>query len=178
MIQFKKFRTSFGTRQFLWKLVFLLGIILIRAAFLLLIIFCGGVYFRITRDYVWVVADLMRILIICYCIVTCFESIRTLVSHWLGYVTMILALISDNLLQFCHLSGSSNHHRSTMHLLWFSWIWVIWNERKRSHFQTQWALLTSTIRQLFFSSPKNLRFNNNNNKKKIKKFSIYLWTPC
>jgi len=110
--------TSFGARQFLWKLVFLFGVSF-RTTFLLLIIFVAKLYFIISSNYVWVVADLMRI-IICSCIVT----FSNLFVHWLGYVTVISTFIFDHLFQFGHLGGSPKHYRSTIHLLCLSCIWV------------------------------------------------------
>lgn len=119
------------------NLTIIIYIILFRIALLLLIIFCS----EASSNYVWVVVDLMRIFIICFLHCSFFGSIWTFVSYWLGYFTVTLARISDHLLQFGHLGGSSKHHRSTMHLLWLSCIWVISNERNGRVFKYNWNTL-------------------------------------
>lgn len=156
MIQFKNLRTSFGTRQILWKLVFLIGIIF-RAAFLLLIIFCGAVYFRITSDYVWVVAGLMRILIICSCIVTCFGSICNFFHR--SHFQPLTSILSFKWI----MKASSVSDASFM-------IFLHMGDMKWKKTVTFSSIMSTPYinysTQLVFSSPKNLRFNNNNNKNK------------
>lgn len=107
---------------------FLLGVFFITA-FLLSIVFCDGVFFRIINSSVQMVVDLMRTSIICLFNVTFLVQFWSLDLQWISYFTGNLNHISNCLIQFGHLGGTTKNQRSSTHLLWLSCVWVIWNKR-------------------------------------------------
>jgi len=102
--------------------LFLLGFFF-RIAFLHPITYYSRDLFKINNIYVCVVATLTRILIIYFLHCYFFGTIWSLNSHWLGCDTMNPSHISDHLLQFGHLGGTSKHHQLTMNLLWLACSW-------------------------------------------------------
>lgn len=51
------------------------------------------------------------------------------IYNWLRRTTVHLENVADHLLQFEHLGGFSKNIRTTIQLIWFSSVWVIWCER-------------------------------------------------
>jgi len=64
------------------------------------------------------------------------------------FVTMNPTHISDHFLQFGQLRGLTKNHRSAIHLLWLSCIWVIWNEKNGQIFKQKEHSLNQLLEKI------------------------------
>lgn len=80
-----------------------------------------------------------------------FWQIWNVVYDWLGFILVDSSHISDHLIHFVALGGSSKKLRAVLHLVWFSTIWVIW--------QKEMLTFSSKIRTFFIAFLTKLKFN-------------------
>ena len=92
-------------------------------------------FFIISTNLAHVVAVQLKVWLIFFLSYSFFGSIRGMVLHWLNFVSVQPASITDHFNQFRHLRGSSQILRLSLHLIWASCAWVTWNERNRRNFK-------------------------------------------
>jgi len=57
------------------------------------------------------------------------NSVKKLICDWLGFSSVDRLENSNHCIKFAHSVGWSIVWCSLMHLILFSWAWVLWNER-------------------------------------------------
>lgn len=88
-----------------------------------------------------------------------FGSFWFLVRDLLGFSLVYPRSISDHFVHYAHLfvhyarlTGGSRVRRSFMHLIWFAYVWVIWQERNDTIFKNTKKSMTRLLDKVKYMS--------------------------
>ena len=74
-----------------------------------------------------------------------FGSVWYLIYRWLGISAAVPCYVPDHFNQFSYSGGISKVRRSILHVIWFSTVWEIWNERNNKLFNVKECLVPQVV---------------------------------